>query len=154
MLQHESASNDAIAVTPASCDLYYPPRTQPLLALLELARTAWRGEGDLLSLLPAQAYTMRIGTRRVQRAGDVEALRQASEREERSDRHAAQSCASAAAISGISVCSALTGRTMTLKRVMRPASFHSIMSMPSTSISPSMHLNSSTAELSPSHSST
>ena len=62
MLQPDSASSDAIAVTTASRDLYCPPRTKPLLALLGLARTAWRGEGDLLSLLPAKAYKMRIGT--------------------------------------------------------------------------------------------
>jgi cytochrome P450 len=49
-------------LTTASPELYCPPRTKPLLALLGLARTAWRGEGDLLSLMPAKAYTMRIGT--------------------------------------------------------------------------------------------
>jgi cytochrome P450 len=49
-------------VTTARDEPYCPPRTKPLLALLGLARTAWRGEGDLLSLMPAKAYTMRIGT--------------------------------------------------------------------------------------------
>lgn len=62
MLQHDPASSDALAVTSASHDLYCPPRTRPLLALFGLARTAWRGDGDLLSLMPAKAYTMRIGT--------------------------------------------------------------------------------------------
>jgi cytochrome P450 len=46
----------------AHAEPYCPPRSQPLSALLGLLRTAWRGEGDLLSLMPAKAYTMRIGT--------------------------------------------------------------------------------------------
>jgi cytochrome P450 len=46
----------------ARADPYCPPRSPPLSALLGLLRTAWRGEGDLLSLMPAKAYTMRLGT--------------------------------------------------------------------------------------------
>jgi cytochrome P450 len=46
----------------ALAEPYCPPRSPPLSALLGLLRTAWRGEGDLLSLMPAKAYTMRIGT--------------------------------------------------------------------------------------------
>ena len=46
----------------ARAEPYCPPRSPPLSALLGLLRTAWRGEGDLLSLMPAKAYTMRIGT--------------------------------------------------------------------------------------------
>jgi cytochrome P450 len=46
----------------AHAEPYCPPRSPPLSALLGLLRTAWRGEGDLLSLMPAKAYTMRIGT--------------------------------------------------------------------------------------------
>lgn len=40
---------------------YEPPRPRPLSALAALARAAWRGDGDLLSLLPAEAYTMDVG---------------------------------------------------------------------------------------------
>jgi len=36
--------------------LFEPPRPAMLPALAALARTAWRGDGDLLSLLPAEAY--------------------------------------------------------------------------------------------------
>ncbi|MGF1543240.1 MAG: cytochrome P450 [Parvularculaceae bacterium] len=41
--------------------LYVPPRPAPLPALASLARTVWRGDGDLLSLLPAEAYRMKAG---------------------------------------------------------------------------------------------
>ena len=41
--------------------LYEPPRPKPLPALAALLRTAWRGEGDLLSLLPDQAYHVDVG---------------------------------------------------------------------------------------------
>ena len=41
--------------------LYTPPRPKPLSALGGLLRTAFGGEGNLLSLLPAEAYTMKAG---------------------------------------------------------------------------------------------
>jgi cytochrome P450 len=41
--------------------MYRPPRPRPLPALLSLARAALRGDGNLLSLLPAAAYRMEIG---------------------------------------------------------------------------------------------
>jgi cytochrome P450 len=40
---------------------YEPPRPQPLAALLSLVRVMWRGDGDLLSLLPAKAYRVETG---------------------------------------------------------------------------------------------
>jgi len=45
-------------MTPA---LYEPPRPKPLGPLASLVRVMRQGDGDLLSLLPAQAYTMPIG---------------------------------------------------------------------------------------------
>ena len=42
--------------------MYTPPRPNPLWAVAGLIRTAFGGEGNLLSLLPAAAYRMRIGT--------------------------------------------------------------------------------------------
>ncbi|MFZ9060106.1 MAG: cytochrome P450 [Steroidobacteraceae bacterium] len=45
----------------AAAETFRPPRTPPLSALLGLLRTAWRGEGDLLSLMPAAAYRMPVG---------------------------------------------------------------------------------------------
>lgn len=41
--------------------MYEPPRPQPLAALLSLVRVMWRGDGDLLSLLPAKAYRVETG---------------------------------------------------------------------------------------------
>jgi cytochrome P450 len=41
--------------------LYAPPRTRSLPSLLALARCVWRGDGDLLGLLPAAAYRTAIG---------------------------------------------------------------------------------------------
>jgi cytochrome P450 len=41
--------------------VYCPPRPRPLSPLIALVRTAWRGDGDLLSLLPADAYRMQVG---------------------------------------------------------------------------------------------
>jgi hypothetical protein len=35
---------------------YCPPRPRPLPALAALARVVWSGDGNLLSLLPAEAY--------------------------------------------------------------------------------------------------
>lgn len=40
---------------------YYPPRPQPLAALVSLLRVMARGDGDLLSLLPAKAYRVETG---------------------------------------------------------------------------------------------
>jgi cytochrome P450 len=40
---------------------YTPPRPRSLSPLAGLIRTAWRGDGNLLTLLPASAYRMRIG---------------------------------------------------------------------------------------------
>ncbi|MEM9169180.1 MAG: cytochrome P450 [Pseudomonadota bacterium] len=42
-------------------DLWRPPRPAPLPPIAALARTVWRGDGDLLSLLPAAAYEMEAG---------------------------------------------------------------------------------------------
>lgn len=42
--------------------MYTPPRPNPLWAVAGLVRTAFGGEGNLLSLLPAAAYRMRVGT--------------------------------------------------------------------------------------------
>ena len=42
--------------------VYTPPRPNPLWAVAGLVRTAFGGEGNLLSLLPAAAYRMRVGT--------------------------------------------------------------------------------------------
>lgn len=47
--------------TIASVKPYYPPRPQPLPALAALARVVWSGDGNLLSLLPADAYRMDVG---------------------------------------------------------------------------------------------
>ncbi|MEM9388431.1 MAG: cytochrome P450 [Pseudomonadota bacterium] len=41
--------------------MYVPPRPRPLPALAALVRTALRGEGDLLSLLPDKAYQFDVG---------------------------------------------------------------------------------------------
>jgi cytochrome P450 len=40
---------------------YTPPRPRSLSPLAGLIRTAWNGDGNLLTLLPASAYRMRIG---------------------------------------------------------------------------------------------
>lgn len=40
---------------------FAPPRSEPLPALIALMRCMIRGDGDLLSLLPAEAYRMPIG---------------------------------------------------------------------------------------------
>jgi cytochrome P450 len=40
---------------------YYPPRPRPLPSLAALARVVWSGDGNLLSLLPADAYRMDVG---------------------------------------------------------------------------------------------
>ncbi|MEL6323460.1 MAG: cytochrome P450 [Pseudomonadota bacterium] len=42
-------------------DLFRPPRPKPLPPIAALARTVWRGDGDLLSLLPAEAFRMDAG---------------------------------------------------------------------------------------------
>ncbi len=41
--------------------MYSPPRPKSLPALPALARAAWRGDGDLLSLLPDYAYKVPLG---------------------------------------------------------------------------------------------
>jgi len=41
--------------------MYRPPRPTPLAAVISLLRTAARGGGDLMSLLPAKAYRVRAG---------------------------------------------------------------------------------------------
>jgi cytochrome P450 len=41
--------------------MYCPPRPQPLAALVSLLRVMARGDGDLLSLLPAKAYKVQTG---------------------------------------------------------------------------------------------
>ncbi|MEO1574936.1 MAG: cytochrome P450, partial [Pseudomonadota bacterium] len=41
--------------------MYSPPKPTALSPLLALLRTMWRGGGDLLSLLPAEAYRMGVG---------------------------------------------------------------------------------------------
>ncbi|MEY4783910.1 MAG: hypothetical protein RIR41_1845, partial [Pseudomonadota bacterium] len=52
----------AVAGIPdAGRGLYAPPRPVARPALLALLRAALRGDGDLLSLLPANAYRMEIG---------------------------------------------------------------------------------------------
>ncbi len=43
-------------------ELYCPPRPSRLPPVLALVRTVWQGEGDLLSLLPAAAFSMQAGT--------------------------------------------------------------------------------------------
>ena len=42
--------------------MYTPPRPNPLWAVAGLVRTAFGGEGNLLSLLPAAAYRIPVGT--------------------------------------------------------------------------------------------
>ena len=42
-------------------DAYIPPKPYSLWSVAALARTVWRGDGDLLSLLPAAAYKMKVG---------------------------------------------------------------------------------------------
>ncbi len=46
---------------PTATRLFSPPRPTALPPVAALARTIWRGDGDLLSLLPAAAYTMKAG---------------------------------------------------------------------------------------------
>ncbi len=40
---------------------FTPPRASRLPSVLSLARTVWRGDGDLLSLLPGEAFSMAAG---------------------------------------------------------------------------------------------
>ncbi len=46
---------------PVQTELYHPPGPEPLPPLAALLRTALRGEGNLLSLLPASAYEVPFG---------------------------------------------------------------------------------------------
>ena len=41
--------------------MYYPPRPRALPAVAALIRVLLRGDGDLLSLLPAEAYRIKVG---------------------------------------------------------------------------------------------
>ncbi|MEO1161698.1 MAG: cytochrome P450, partial [Pseudomonadota bacterium] len=45
----------------SATDAYIPPKPYSLWSVAALARTVWRGDGDLLSLLPAAAYKMKAG---------------------------------------------------------------------------------------------
>ena len=45
----------------AAADLYCPPRPKPLTPIAALIRVALSGDGNLLSLLPAAAYRMKVG---------------------------------------------------------------------------------------------
>jgi len=45
----------------AASTLFHPPRPSLLPPVAALARTLWRGDGDLLSLLPAEAFSMAVG---------------------------------------------------------------------------------------------
>ncbi len=49
------------AARAAAASLYVPPRPHSSAAVLALLRVALRGDGDLLSLLPANAYRMEVG---------------------------------------------------------------------------------------------
>jgi hypothetical protein len=40
---------------------FTPARASRLPSVLSLARTVWRGDGDLLSLLPGEAFSMKAG---------------------------------------------------------------------------------------------
>ncbi|MEM6460544.1 MAG: cytochrome P450 [Pseudomonadota bacterium] len=48
-------------MTVAHPELFCPPRPSRLPPVLALIRTAWRGDGDLLSLLPSAAFSMAAG---------------------------------------------------------------------------------------------
>ena len=54
------ATRRQIAETP-SPSAFMPPRPKASAAILALLRVALRGDGDLLSLLPANAYRMEVG---------------------------------------------------------------------------------------------
>ncbi|MEM6762839.1 MAG: cytochrome P450, partial [Pseudomonadota bacterium] len=45
----------------SAAELFHPPHPSYLPPVAALARTIWQGDGDLLSLLPAAAYTMKAG---------------------------------------------------------------------------------------------
>jgi len=45
----------------ADAEIYYPPRPKPLPSVAALIRVALSGDGNLLSLLPAAAYRMKVG---------------------------------------------------------------------------------------------
>ena len=48
--------------TAARGEPFRPPRTRPLPELPSLLRVLWRGDGDLLSLVPAKAYRLPVCT--------------------------------------------------------------------------------------------
>ncbi|MEM8665584.1 MAG: cytochrome P450, partial [Pseudomonadota bacterium] len=61
--------------------LFYPPFPSRLPPVAALARTLWQGDGDLLSLLPAEAYVMKAGAlgysrRSIKLVNDAELVRQ------------------------------------------------------------------------------
>ena len=61
--------------------LFYPPFPSRLPPVAALVRTLWQGDGDLLSLLPAQAYVMKAGElgysrRSIKLVNDAELIRQ------------------------------------------------------------------------------
>jgi len=53
--------NTVLAVCPHPEVAYRPPAPEPLSAIASLLRVVARGERNLLSLLPAEAYTVKIG---------------------------------------------------------------------------------------------
>lgn len=53
--------NTVLAVCPHSGATYRPPAPEPLSAIASLLRVIARGEKNLLSLLPAEAYTVKVG---------------------------------------------------------------------------------------------
>lgn len=53
--------NTVLAVCPNPEVAYRPPAPEPLSAIASLLRVIARGERNLLSLLPAEAYTVKIG---------------------------------------------------------------------------------------------
>ncbi|MEM8916523.1 MAG: cytochrome P450, partial [Pseudomonadota bacterium] len=62
-------------------DLFQPPYPSRLPPIAALARTLWQRDGDLLSLLPAQAYTMKTGElgysrRSIKLVNDADLVRQ------------------------------------------------------------------------------
>ena len=50
---------------------YYPPRPRSLWSIAALARVLWRGDGNLLELVPAAAYRFELGDLGYSRRGTV-----------------------------------------------------------------------------------
>lgn len=55
-----AAGESTAPARPTSAPDYEPPRPRPLGPLSALLRAAWRGDGDLLSLLPKEAYDVDV----------------------------------------------------------------------------------------------